>query len=100
MQIEPLGQFSLDMLQAGIVAAGPNLQHSPELLTRLQIDLLAACMHVFRDTGPLVASTQRVPSHTITRMCQVMLSLYMSNRACFILQVDTFIQVRRSSESF
>lgn len=88
-----MGQFALDMLHEVLVAAGPRLRDSPALLGRLQIDMLAACLHVFRDVDAVAAGTARLPRFAVTRMCQLVLALYGAARERCILQVDVFTQV-------
>jgi hypothetical protein len=90
MQIESLGHFALHMLQCVVVAAGPRLVEAPGLMARLQVDMLAACMRIFRDTG---ADVIAVSPLTVARMSHLMLTLYQTLRGRCILQIEVFIQV-------
>ena len=94
VQIEPMGSFALDMLHEVVAAAGPRLASSHDLLTRLQIDLLAACLSVFRAVGAQDAGTARLPRATVGRMARLWLALHTALRPRMILQLDVFLQVR------
>jgi hypothetical protein len=97
LQIEPMGQFALDMLHELVTAAGPRLARSHDLLTRLQIDLFAAFLRVFRAVGAVDAAAARLPRFAVTRMAHVVLALYLAVRERTILQVDVFLQARALS---